>query len=199
MSNPTIPAAATGLLREPIFADRNELIDSLRRLCGLVDAIFAIAETCADDEIAEEALYGVQSALKRESEEILATARRGNILLASVAVAAPQEAAGAARVDDSVLAAIERHRHARQQFESACRLVDNVRARNDGRLITAADEATYKAMDAAESVALDDLAKIAVRTLPGLIGALAYLIESSDGKDGLVRFVETAVASAAAT
>ena len=77
---------------EPSNAQR-ELVQALYRISGLVDAVFAIGETCANAEIAEGAMAGVQKTLEREVDALLSAAEAGLIIAAENV---KEEARGAA-------------------------------------------------------------------------------------------------------
>jgi hypothetical protein len=106
MPNPTVPAAAPGL-PTPVFTDQGALVESLYRICGLVEAIFAISESEASEQIRESALDGVQRALKREAEDLLHAEEVGELVVSpspAAAMFAPRRG--------GLAAAIERHRAA---------------------------------------------------------------------------------------
>lgn len=65
------------------FPDQKSLTSALYRISGLVDAVFAISETNAAEQIADGAMDGVQSALKREVEDLLEAAEAGEIIVNS--------------------------------------------------------------------------------------------------------------------
>jgi len=60
----------------------------------------------------------------------------------------------AAQECDSIFAAIERHKTAARAFEAACSLVDDVAAEEEGRKVTAEDEAAHVAARDADEAAL---------------------------------------------
>jgi len=88
---------------KPAFPDQTALMTTLYRLEGLADAIFAVAETGATEAIAEGALFGVQSALKRDLAELREAASGEEII-----IAAPATGSGA----PALAALIERHQTA---------------------------------------------------------------------------------------
>ena len=97
---------------------------------------------------------------------------------------------------DPIFAAIERHKAARLAFHDACDLTDEVRAEQEGRVISVEDEATYERISAAELAALDTLAETPPRSLAGLLAALDYLRFYADEAESLDRFIQTAVENA---
>jgi len=99
-------------------------------------------------------------------------------------------ATAAASEADPIFAAIERHKKAFSDYEGACKLTDTVAARNDGREITANDEAEFEAASEAEEAALDDLLTLAPITRAGARAALEY-IGDMDADECLVGFAET--------
>lgn len=110
--------------------------------------------------------------------------------LALAPIAGLPAIAGAVAGADPIFAAIERHKQVLSDFEDACNLTDEVRARNDGREITANDEAAFNAFSEAESAALDDLLALAPITRAGARAALEY-IGDMDADEYLVEFAET--------
>ena len=74
----------------------------------------------------------------------------GFIIAAGAMLAAPRIAKAADMEADPVFAAIEHYRAARERFGDAVNITDEVLARQQGRVITAADEAEYRTASDAE-------------------------------------------------
>jgi len=103
-------------------------------------------------------------------------------------------ATAAASEADPIFAAIERHKKAFSDYGDACKLTDTVAARNEGREITANDEATFDAFSEAEEAALDDLLTLAPITRAGARAALEYIADM-DADECLVGFAATLLKS----
>lgn len=101
-------------------------------------------------------------------------------------------AAASAPSDDPIFAAIQAHRLERARFEDACDLTDEVRAEQEGRVVTADDEAKFDAASRAEEAALERIASTRARTAAGFVAALKYLVPYADEGDCLARFIEKA-------
>jgi hypothetical protein len=61
---------------------KDQLLKTLNRVHGLVEAVFAIGETNANEDIAEGAAYGVYQALEREVAALIDAAEAGQIIAA---------------------------------------------------------------------------------------------------------------------
>jgi len=100
---------------------------------------------------------------------------------------------------DPIYAAIERHKVAWAVFNDGCYITDEVLARQQGRIVTPEDEATWKRISAAELAAIFALAETPPRTVAGLLAALDYLRAFTDDVDNgssLDRFIQNAVENA---
>ena len=60
--------------------EQGELVRSLHRICGLVEAIYAVAETNANENIKTSALGGIHEALSREIDELIEAEEQGKII-----------------------------------------------------------------------------------------------------------------------
>ncbi len=99
--------------------------------------------------------------------------------LASIpALAIP--AAVTAEPTDPILALIARHKLARARFSETCNLTDEVRAREEGREVTAADDRAYETTSDAEQAAMRELKDTPPLTAAGAVAVLHYLVELND-------------------
>lgn len=69
--------------KKPVFADQQRLVSSLYRISGLVDAIYAVNDTSANDQIADGAMNGIRSALERDVADLLTAAEAGDIIVSA--------------------------------------------------------------------------------------------------------------------
>jgi hypothetical protein len=116
----------------------------------------------------------------RASATALPKSRRAalGLFASAAALAAMPAAAVAAGLEvDPIFAAIKRHNEAWRAFGDACPRVDDVVAENEGRKVTEADEAAYKAASAAEDDAFEDLLTLPPVTMPGLRAAVHYFLK----------------------
>jgi hypothetical protein len=104
----------------------------------------------------------------------------GAVLVAGAAVALPAVASPAAAIDP-ILALIERHKLAWARFSKTCDPTDEVRAENEGREVSAADELAYDTAKAEEQALLDELMDTPPVTAAGAVAILHYLIKLNDG------------------
>lgn len=105
-------------------------------------------------------------------------------------IAAPQIAQAVAEQPDPIFSAIERHRAARGHFGAICDCIDEVKAANEGREVTAADQETYIAADDAAIRAADALMRCIPQTKAGAAAWLGYLGKiSADGEPVYHRLV----------
>lgn len=86
-------------------------------------------------------------------------------------------ALAAAPEPDPIFAAIDRHRTCFVTFCEAIERTDNVLADQEGRKVTEADHAAYRAASRIEADALDALLATEPRTKAGARAALEHLIE----------------------
>ncbi|PWB90679.1 hypothetical protein C5688_09140 [Methylocystis sp. MitZ-2018] len=95
---------------------------------------------------------------------------------AATVFGALSQAAGAAPTQgDPIFAALERHRAAERKFIRACDLTDQVRAEEEGRLVTEADEATWDSALEIEKAALQALVDTAPTSKAGARAAIEWL------------------------
>ena len=82
---------------------------------------------------------------------------------------------------DPVFAAIERHKEAWRLYGEACPLTDSIAGEQEGRVITAADEATFEAVIDAENAALADLFETPPHTVAGMRTMIEYIVKFDEG------------------
>ncbi|MBU3887212.1 hypothetical protein [Methylosinus sp. KRF6] len=70
--------------RRTLFHEQSELIDALYSVCGLVDAIFAIKESCASEQIKASATTSVYRALIGNVGDLLEAAERKEIIVSRI-------------------------------------------------------------------------------------------------------------------
>jgi hypothetical protein len=98
---------------------------------------------------------------------------------------------------DPVFAAIRRHHAAWRAFDASIPGIDNAIARREGRVVTAADEATFTAANKAEEDAFEAFITLPPTTVAGIRAALHYFNElDTDGLRGASdRFLTALLAS----
>jgi hypothetical protein len=99
---------------------------------------------------------------------------------ATAAIALPAMASPAVATDP-ILALIERHKLAWARFSDTCNLTDEVRAKEEGREVTEADELAYDTANAAEKAMMAELMDTPPVTAAGAVAILHYLIKLNDG------------------
>jgi hypothetical protein len=95
----------------------------------------------------------------------------------AAAVCASLKSAAALDLADPIFAAIERHNESWRVFGATCRGIDSVVARNEGREVTEADEATWSAANETEEEAFGALITLPPVTIAGMRAAMRYFIE----------------------
>ncbi|HXW22030.1 MAG TPA: hypothetical protein VEK14_03910 [Rhodomicrobium sp.] len=105
--------------------------------------------------------------------------------------------AAPAQERDPIYAAIENHRRALAQFEGVCDLLDKVKARQEGRCISQADQDEYERKAADETEALRALAETPATTVAGLVATLRYLVPFAHDDEALLCFAKTTIENAA--
>lgn len=68
-----------------IFADNDDLVATLYRMSGVIDAIYLAHDTTASKQIAEGALSGIHSTLSREIADLIDAAEAKNLVVNSAA------------------------------------------------------------------------------------------------------------------
>lgn len=101
-------------------------------------------------------------------------------LAAASALTIPVAAAAVAFADrDPVFAAIKNHRHLDAVFGEACKLTDEVAAKLEGRIITAAGQEIFDAAESAADEALEVLLATVPTTVAGIRAMLTYVFDKS--------------------
>jgi hypothetical protein len=122
----------------------------------------------------------------------------GAVLAAGAAGAAavlPATASPAVAIDP-IFALIERHRLAWTRFSETCNLTDNVKAEQEGREVTAADELAYETANAAEEASLDELMNTPPVTIAGAVAIFKYLVRLDEGgTDDIASYFQTLLRS----
>ena len=108
----------------------------------------------------------------------LAGAFRALPAIAGVAALAGPSTASPA---DPIFAAIQRHKEAWRAFGEVCSITDTVAAREEGREVTAADEAVHEAASDAEYAARDELFQSPAQTAAGMRAFIEHYIEYDVG------------------
>ncbi|PPD16941.1 MAG: hypothetical protein CTY30_07995 [Methylocystis sp.] len=94
------------------------------------------------------------------------------------------QAAGAAPTQgDPIFAALERHKAAERAFIRTCDLTDEVRAADEGREVTEADEAAWDSARELEEAALQALVDTAPTSKAGARAAIEWLAHYDRGCD----------------
>lgn len=105
-------------------------------------------------------------------------------LAAPLALAGPAPAAGglpAASATDPIFPVIDAHRAAWARYGATCGLIDEVAARNAGRVVTDGDEARYAAASRAEQDALDVFLSTMPTTRAGMRAAIDHALTFDAG------------------
>lgn len=100
---------------------------------------------------------------------------------ATVFSALSQAAAMAVTDDDPIFAALERHNAAERAFIRTCDLTDEVRAEEEGRIVTVADEAAKDSAREVEEAALQALIDTAPTSKAGARAAIEWLAHYDRG------------------
>ena len=82
---------------------------------------------------------------------------------------------------DPIFMAITCHQSAFETFGDACRLTDEVAARNEGREVTEADQSEWNTKLAAEAAALDRFTATIPTTIAGARAAIAHRVKCGEG------------------
>jgi hypothetical protein len=116
---------------------------------------------------------------------------------ASAVFGALAEAAAASTPpDDPTFAAIELHKAAEARYSAACKLTDDVAARQEGRVVTAADAAEFDEADHAYDEALSVFLMTPPTTVAGLRAFLRHCLDDDSIKRwSLGDAIETALGS----
>jgi hypothetical protein len=100
--------------------------------------------------------------------------------LAGAAAEFPAAALPMASSADPIFAAIERHKAAWRLFGETTMRTDQVRARQEGREVTEADETAYQVTMEAEDAAIDDIANCLPTTIAGVRALIEHAAAYAD-------------------
>ncbi|ULO22987.1 hypothetical protein [Methylocystis sp. SB2] len=114
---------------------------------------------------------------------VTVTTRRAVVagLAAAPVAALPAIASEIPADSDPIFAALERHKAAERAFIRTCDLTDDVRAEQEGRIVTEADEAAWDSAREVEEAALQTLVDTAPTSKAGARAAIEWLADYDRG------------------